>query len=83
MVRAWNENSFADSVLLICSIAAPASALIPGCGASAASAARSAGVGPINPKAKSPKAVLVHRNTIMSLPPNMDDVHCRKTKSKS
>src|SRR6516165_4152914 len=83
MVRAWNENSFADSVLLICKIAAPASVLIPGCGASAASAAGPAGVSPISPKANSPKAVLVYRNVIMSLPPNMDDVHCCKTKSKS
>src|SRR6516164_7653673 len=82
MVRAWNENSFADSVLLICNTAAPASALIPGCGASAASAVRSAGVSPISPKATSPKAVLAHRNVIMSLPPKMDDVHCCKTKLK-
>jgi hypothetical protein len=74
MVRAWNENSFADSVLLICNIAAPASALIPGCDASAASAARLAGVSPISPKANSAKAVLVNRNVIMSLPPNIDDV---------
>src|SRR6516165_7420171 len=71
MVRAWNENSFADSVLLICNTAAPASALIPGCGASAASAARPAGVSPISPKANSPKAVLAYRNVIMSLPPNV------------
>src|SRR6516165_7452096 len=58
MVRAWNENSFADSVLLICKIAAPGSGLIPGCGASAASAARPAHASPISPKANSPKAVL-------------------------
>src|SRR6516164_6222035 len=71
MVRAWNENSFADSVLLICKIAAPAPALIPGCGASAASAAGPTGVSPISPMANSPKAVLVYRNGIMSLPPNV------------
>src|SRR5262249_16310956 len=74
MVRAWNENSAADSVLLICNTAAPAFALIPGCGASAASAARPAGVTPMSPKASSPKAVQAYRNAIMSLPPDIHDI---------
>ena len=44
MVRAWNENAFADSVLLICCIAALASALIPAAAALAGSAALAADV---------------------------------------
>jgi hypothetical protein len=39
----------------------------------------SPGVSPISPKAYSPKAALVYRNAIMSLPPYMDDVHCCKS----
>jgi hypothetical protein len=54
--------------LLICRIAALASELIPGCGASAA---RAAGINPIIAKANSTGAVLVYR-IVMNLPPKMD-----------